>query len=77
MCCFVGGLFEPEFEGQKLAFTNAIEKINLRSDILPKTLLIYDVQEVQYQDSFHASKKGKYHHLNLKDINAYMWNIIK
>ncbi|XP_064612115.1 glutamate receptor ionotropic, kainate 2-like isoform X2 [Liolophura sinensis] len=53
----VGGLFEPENEGQALAFKYAIEKLNVNNNILPQTLVIYDVQEVLTHDSFHASKK--------------------
>lgn len=53
----VGALFEPENEGPKLAFMSAIEKVNLKNEILPQTLLMYDVSIVQPQDSFHASKK--------------------
>lgn len=55
-----GGLFEPENEGQALAFKYAIEKLNVNNNILPQTLVIYDVQEVLTHDSFHASKKGKH-----------------
>eukprot|EP00106_Octopus_bimaculoides_P012630 XP_014780072.1 PREDICTED: glutamate receptor ionotropic, kainate 1-like [Octopus bimaculoides] len=34
---------------------SAIEKVNLKNEILPQTLLIYDVLKVQPQDSFQAS----------------------
>lgn len=53
----VGALFEEENEAQELAFRSAIEKINLRSDILSNSLLIDDVQHVRTHDSFHASRK--------------------
>lgn len=58
---FAGGLFEAKDRGVEIAFRNTMEKINLRNDILPQSLLIYDkYADVTEQDSFEASKKGMY-----------------
>lgn len=43
----------------ELAFKYAVHKINQDKSILPKTELLYDIQYVPKDDSFHASKKGK------------------
>lgn len=51
-----------------MAFRYAVYKINKDKIILPKTTLVYDVQYVPKDDSFHASKKGKYfHHIIIND----------
>ena len=55
-----GGLFEHEFHGQELAFKYAVRKINRRSDLLPNTQLVYDIQQTPVQDSFLAAKRGMY-----------------
>ena len=44
----------------ELAFKYAVYKINKEKVILPKTNLVYDIQYVPKDDSFHASKKGTY-----------------
>lgn len=41
-----------------LAFKFAVHKINKDQHILPKTTLIYDIQYVKADDSFHANKQG-------------------
>lgn len=41
-----------------LAFKFAVHKINKNQHILPKTTLIYDLQYVKADDSFHANKQG-------------------
>jgi hypothetical protein len=43
-----------------LAFKFAVHKINKDQHILPKTTLIYDIQYVKADDSFHANKQGRY-----------------
>jgi hypothetical protein len=43
-----------------LAFKFAIHKINKDPRILPKSLLTYDIQYVDKDDSFHANKQGSY-----------------
>lgn len=53
----IGGLFEGRNKGVEVAFRNTMEKINLRSDILSQSLLIYNTADVNYDDSFEASKK--------------------
>ncbi|XP_069132310.1 glutamate receptor ionotropic, kainate 2-like isoform X2 [Argopecten irradians] len=53
----IGGLFENEHTGPKLALMYAIDQINLRNDILSHTLLVYEMQEVKPHDSFEANKK--------------------
>jgi len=47
----------------ELAFKYAVFRINKDKTLLPKTTLVYDIQYVPKDDSFHASKKGKF---NLK-----------
>ncbi|XP_035212026.1 glutamate receptor ionotropic, kainate 2-like [Stegodyphus dumicola] len=42
----------------ELAFKYAVYKINKDRDILPNTTLVYDIQYVPRDDSFHASKKA-------------------
>lgn len=57
-----GAIFdEPENGPVEMAFKYAVYKINKDKIILPKTTLVYDVQYVTKDDSFHASKKGKSH----------------
>lgn len=55
---FLGGLFEGQDKGVEIAFRHTMEKINLRGDILPQSLLIYNSADVSQQDSFESSKKG-------------------
>lgn len=43
----------------ELAFKYAVFRINKDKTLLPKTTLVYDIQYVPKDDSFHASKKGK------------------
>lgn len=43
---------------QDLAFKFAVHKINKDQHILPRTTLIYDIQYVKADDSFHANKQG-------------------
>ena len=43
----------------ELAFKYAVYRINKDHSILPNTTLVYDIQYVPREDSFHASKKGK------------------
>ncbi|GFG36478.1 hypothetical protein Cfor_11816, partial [Coptotermes formosanus] len=42
----------------ELAFKYAVYRINKDQHILPRTTLVYDIQYVPRDDSFHASKKG-------------------
>ncbi|KAJ8924607.1 hypothetical protein NQ315_000757 [Exocentrus adspersus] len=42
----------------ELAFKYAVYKINRDKTLLPYTSLVYDIQYVPRDDSFHASKKG-------------------
>lgn len=57
-----GAIFTEEQRGSslELAFKYAVFKINTDKNLLPHTSLIYDIQYVPKDDSFHASKKGKY-----------------
>ncbi|EZA54417.1 hypothetical protein X777_05647 [Ooceraea biroi] len=61
MCDFPGGLFHPSDDKQEVAFRYAAEKINANRDILPKSRLSAQVEVIQPQDSFHASKRGEFH----------------
>lgn len=55
---FPGGLFHPSDKKQEVAFRYAVEKINNNRDILSKSRLSAQVEQISPQDSFHASKKG-------------------
>lgn len=58
---FAGAIFSEEQKHShiELAFKYAVHKINRDRVILPKTTLVYDIQYVPRDDSFHATKKGK------------------
>ncbi|OAD62637.1 hypothetical protein WN48_07704 [Eufriesea mexicana] len=58
MCDFPGGLFHPSDDKQDVAFRYAVEKINNNRDILPKSRLSAQIEQIKPQDSFHASKRG-------------------
>ncbi|KOC67292.1 Glutamate receptor, ionotropic kainate 1 [Habropoda laboriosa] len=58
MCDFPGGLFHPSDDKQEVAFRYAVEKINANRDILPKSRLSAQIEQIKPQDSFHASKRG-------------------
>ncbi|XP_034937013.1 glutamate receptor ionotropic, kainate 2-like isoform X2 [Chelonus insularis] len=55
----IGAIFthDQKDSSTELAFKYAVYKINKEKLILPKTNLIYDIQYVPRDDSFHASKK--------------------
>ena len=57
---FTGAIFREDQKDStsELAFKYAVYKINKEKSILPKTKLIYDIQYVFKDDSFHASKRG-------------------
>lgn len=57
---FIGALFREDQRDSiyDLAFKFAIHKINKDTRILPKSLLTYDIQYVDKDDSFHANKQG-------------------
>lgn len=58
---FPGGLFHPSDDKQEVAFRYATENINANREILPKSRLSAQVEVIQPQDSFHASKRGESH----------------
>lgn len=64
---FAGAIFSEEQKHShiELAFKYAVHKINRDRVILPKTTLVYDIQYVPKEDSFHATKKGTYTHRNV------------
>ncbi|CAD6205046.1 GSCOCG00003116001-RA-CDS, partial [Cotesia congregata] len=53
-----GGLFHQSDDIQGVAFRYAVEKINANRDILPKSRLSAQIEQISPQDSFHASKRG-------------------
>jgi len=53
------GLFEPEERAVRLAFTNAIEKLNLANVQGANHMVVYYVEEVMPNDSFEANKEGQ------------------
>jgi ionotropic kainate glutamate receptor 2 len=58
---FSGAVFteEQKDSSAELAFKYAVYRINKDKHILPRTTLVYDIQYVPRDDSFHASKKGR------------------
>lgn len=81
------GLFEPGERAQKLAFTNAIEKLNLGYAIGNKRMVVYYTEELQPNDSFEANKEGKtfcclsvlldiYWQIYLDFYSPTIWNIM-
>lgn len=56
----LGAIFtqEEKDSSTELAFKYAVYRINKDRTLLPKTTLVYDIQYVPKDDSFHASKKG-------------------
>ncbi|XP_023247023.1 glutamate receptor ionotropic, kainate 1 [Copidosoma floridanum] len=55
----IGAIFtHDQNSSTELAFKYAVHKINKDKSILPNTTLIYDIQYVPKDDSFHASKKA-------------------
>lgn len=61
-----GAIFNNEQKSSpiELAFKYAVYKINKDKIILPQTTLVYDIQYVPKDDSFHASKKGIYNQMH-------------
>ncbi|XP_022249395.1 glutamate receptor ionotropic, kainate 2-like [Limulus polyphemus] len=53
----LGGLFEYGDEVLQTAFRYAIDRVNADHSLLPNTRLSADVEQVEYQDSFQASRK--------------------
>ena len=58
---FSGAIFteDQRDSSAELAFKYAVYRINKDKHILPRTTLVYDIQYVPRDDSFHASKKGR------------------
>lgn len=73
MCDFPGGLFHPSDDKQEVAFRYAVEKINANRDILPKSRLSAQIEQIKPQDSFHASKRGE----SVVPFQAFVHSTIK
>lgn len=60
---FSGAIFTEDQKNSttELAFKYAVYKINKDKTFLPHTALVYDIQYVPRDDSFHASKKGEFY----------------
>ncbi|XP_024084773.1 glutamate receptor ionotropic, kainate 2-like [Cimex lectularius] len=56
----IGAIFtqEQKESATELAFKYAVYRINKDKNLLPKSTLVYDIQYVSKEDSFHASKKA-------------------
>ncbi|XP_030751455.1 glutamate receptor ionotropic, kainate 2-like isoform X5 [Sitophilus oryzae] len=56
----IGAIFTENQKGSaaEVAFRYAVYKINRDKTLLPRTSLVYDIQYVPADDSFHASKKA-------------------
>ena len=57
---FPGGLFDMTDTVQEIAFRYAVDRVNLNRDILPRSRLTAQIERIPRQDSFYASKQGKY-----------------
>ncbi|XP_032687001.1 glutamate receptor ionotropic, kainate 1-like [Odontomachus brunneus] len=57
----IGAIFTEDQKDSpsELAFKYAIYKINKDKTLLANTTLVYDIQYVPKDDSFHTSKKGR------------------
>lgn len=55
-----GGAGNQDEVESEVAFRLAVQRINRDRNILPKTTLVYDIQYVAADDSFHAAKKSKF-----------------
>ncbi|XP_012273725.1 glutamate receptor ionotropic, kainate 2 isoform X1 [Orussus abietinus] len=53
----IGGLFHESDEKQMVAFRYAADKINGNRDILPRSRLSAQIEQISPQDSFHAYKR--------------------
>lgn len=60
--CLAGALFtENERDGPtELAFKYAVYRINKDRALLPNATMVYDIQYIPKDDSFHAAKRGEY-----------------
>lgn len=62
-----GGIFESIESGpsgaEELAFKFALNTINRNRTLLPNTTLTYDIQRINIFDSFEASRKGVWGHV--------------
>lgn len=58
---FPGALFTEDQRNSpsELAFKYSVYRINKDKKLLENTTLVYDIQYVPKDDSFHAAKKGK------------------
>ncbi|XP_073985733.1 glutamate receptor ionotropic, kainate 2-like isoform X2 [Rhodnius prolixus] len=56
----IGAIFtqDQKESSTELAFKYAVYRINKDKELLPKSTLVYDIQYVSKDDSFHASKKA-------------------
>ena len=55
-----GGLFDLAESKQEVAFRYAVERVNANRKILSQSLLSAIIEKIPPQDSFHASKRGKF-----------------
>lgn len=77
---FTGAIFTENQKGgaPEVAFRYAVYKINRDKTLLPRTTLVYDIQYVPEDDSFHASKKGKFHNFSEYDTHVLIkWTIVQ
>ena len=56
----IGGLFTSEQREEEFFFRLAVANINDDPTILARTKLVAQVKNVNYFDSFHANKQGKF-----------------
>lgn len=71
--CSTGAIFTEDQKNSsvELAFKYAVYRINKDKTLLPKTSLVYDIQYVPRDDSFHASKKGEFTKSTLRLLCAF------
>jgi ionotropic glutamate receptor len=53
-----GGLFDMTDTVQEIAFRYAVDRVNVDSEVLPRSRLTAQIERIPAQDSFYASKQG-------------------
>ena len=70
-----GGLFDMTDTVQEIAFRYAVDRVNVRSDILPRSRLTAQIERIPQQDSFYASKQGMYSNFIILRLSNMEWII--
>lgn len=55
----LGGLFDMSDSVEEISFRYAVDRVNGDRDILPNSRLTAQIDRIQPEDSFYASKQGQ------------------